>query len=86
MINIKNYMVLFTIILSLSFLLGRDNIFLKSIKYDFLKFIKNNNFYWVAVILTAIISYGTPIVWAILELILLNESLFVLQIIQLIIF
>jgi hypothetical protein len=58
LIRPENYLVLFLIIAVLIILLSKDKEFLALIKLDFIEFIKDNKWYWVATAITAILSYG----------------------------
>ncbi len=58
MISVKNYIILFLIIVILFILLARDKKFIISLKSDFVDFFVNNKWYWVAVIITTLLAYG----------------------------
>jgi hypothetical protein len=54
----ENYVILFSIIAILFELLSRDKKFLISLKSDFLDFYSNNQWYWIAIAITTLLSYG----------------------------
>ena len=56
--NIENYIILFSIIAILFILLSGDKKNLISLKSDFLDFFENNKWFWIAVAITTLLSYG----------------------------